>query len=645
MKISKASRLAIVASILLTGTNQLPLSAADVTMTADFAVPVDYPLSKAKFGGFNSGMLPLAKYRRDIGVLDELRLPSLRIDLCWGARWGGWTRPPVTSSDGKVCYDFAEMDALASMLNERGVLPYWSYCYVPGPLQSRRPDYRSPPADPAQWGDVLKAFARHHRETHNPVGYHEVYNEPDNRDFFRGGLEAYLTMYRAGALGIRAGDPDAVVGGPALAFTDAWVEQFLDFASREKLPLDFFSFHFYPTVPYKSQTIDGVIADMRGRLAKHPEFATAEMHLNEYNSYRIDYPRGGTQDHYPLAAALLHDYLYFLSQPDLTHINWAQIMDSGGGNYSGMIDFDGRRKAVFNAAALYARMPVDRRQVSVQGAPDVEGLASADAHTAMLVFWNRSQAQQDLDVVLRGVPFEHGTLRVYRIDAKHGSWADNPESEKLTAVETRADVSTAALQWSGALPGHGVVCLEVKDAAGLVTPLPPSAGRIVRVMRHFPNRSTRSYADFDRRTWTARLGMGSESQAQELVGVVAEELPKRLTAHVQTYGDLRRLDANSLLALRIDYQVGSEYATGVLFHGPCGAAPDLYEAKRDAALPWGTKRQAERAVLVSDLAWFDFSPAEHAPEGWTGRAVITFMMQNTGAGTRATIQLAGPGQT
>jgi xylan 1,4-beta-xylosidase len=643
-KTNTSMRLAVLISILLAGATELRVSAAapaDVTIAADFGVPVDYPLSKAKFGGFNSGMVPLSRYQRDIKLYDEIRLPSLRLDLIWGARWGGWLRPPVTGTAGDLRYDFSEMDALASLLNEHGVLPYWSYCYVPSPLQSKREDYRSPPTDVTRWGEVLRAFARHYRERGIPIGYQEVFNEPDNRDFYRGGLDSYLELYREGARGIRAGDPDAVVGGPALAFTDAWVAPFLDFVSRERLPLDFFSFHFYPDVPYKSKTVGGVIADMRCQLAKHPEFATAEMHLNEYNSYRIDYPQGGCQDRYPAASALLHDYLFFLSQPDLAHVNWAQIQDSGGGNYSGMISMDGHRKAVFNAAALYARMPVDRRLVTVQGSPEVEGLASTDARYATLLFWNRTGADHEVKLTLDAVPFPRGTLRVYRIDAGHASWGDKPDCEQLAPVETLADIPTSALAWSGALPANGVVCLELKDASAPAPPARLPAGRIVRVMRCFPNRDSRSYADFDRRSWTARLGMATESQAEEQIGIVAEGLAKRLTARVQTDGEIRRLDANSLLGLRLDYQVGTDYKASVLFHGPSGPGPDLYDANRDTPVRWGTKRQPDHVVIVKDLAQYDFSPAEHAPEGWTGRVLITFIMQNSGQGTRATLQLAG----
>lgn len=613
-----------------------------IEVEADLAVSADYPLTKSKFGGFNSGIVNLPQYRRDIGLFDEVRLPSLRIDLGWGARWAGWARQPVTGTAGAIHYDFEEMDGIAELLNQHGVLPYWSYCYIPEPLQARPGDYRAPDTNHiSAWGDILAEFAKRSREGRQKIGYHEIYNEPDNRDFFRGSLEDYLKLYREGSRRIRQADPDAVVGGPAVAFTDAWVAPFLDFVERENLPLDFYSFHFYPTVPYKSHDIAGVVADMRRELARHPRFATTEMHLNEYNSYRIDYPKGGRQDHYPLASALLHDYLFFLSQPDLTHVNWAQFMDSGHGNFSGMISIEGRRKAVFNAAALYARMPVDRRQLVIKGSPDIEGMASADKHTAGVLLWNRSGADQSLSVGLRRAPFSRGRLRVYRIDAAHGSWGDDPAAERLLPIETRSGIRTGKFNWTGSLPTDGVVYLELDDESGVSEFQPVRVARVVRVFRSHPNRYTKSYADFDRGTWTARLGMSTESQALEQIGVLADQWPPRLKVLVQVDGSLRKLDANSLLGVRLDYEVGTNYTSSVLFHGPSGRGPDLYDPKRDAPMFWGTQRPADGQVAVKALEGFEIEPSRYAPGGWTGRAVVTFLVQNTGPGTRARFQLTG----
>ena len=610
---------------------------APVTITADFAVPVDDPLVKTKFSVYNSGVVPLAHYERDAPLLDEVRPDSLRVDLAWGTRWAGWKTPPVSGTAEQPVYDFVEMDRIAALLNGRNVSPFWSYCYLPSPMQSRPGDYRTAPADAALWGRILGDYARHARAGGplQSVGHHEVYNEPDNGDFFRGGENDYLAMYDAGSRAVRAADPDGEVGGPALAFTDAWIGPFLDGVLGRGLPLDFFSFHFYPGVPYHALDIAGVSGLVREQLRSRPALATTEAALDEYNAYPIDYPEGGRQDHYPLASALLHNYKFFLSQPWLTSVHWAQFMDTGGGNWSGMVSLDGHRKAVFNACAVYARMPVDRRQVVVDGPDGLEGMASLDRHRASLVFWNRTGQAQTARALLHRLPLTRGHLRVFRIDASHASWGDDPAMERLVPTETRP-LGPKTLDWSGAIPDGGVVYLEADDDSGRSDLTPGPVAKVIRTLHYYPDRAKSAYADFDRNTWTARLGMGSETSAEATVGVTAQDLPPILTVSCQTDGPLTRQDADSLLGVRIDYQVGGVYAKSVLFHGRLHGA-DLYDARRSAPMPWGTKRQPNEAVRVADFGHFTVTPGAHAPAHWTGRAQITFLMQNTGAGTRAKI--------
>lgn len=642
-------------ALMLTLSGTPVLRAAPVVVAADFAVSADYPLSKEKFAVFNSGLVPLERYERDIHLYDEVRPESLRIDLWWGG--GGWLRQPVSGSPNAVHYDFAEMDRLALLLNTHNVLPYWAYCYVPEPLQNPHGDAKTNFENHALWGEILANFARHAR-TGDPqihVGYHEIYNEPDNHpEFYKGRLADYLKMYRAGATAIRRTDPDAVIGGPSLAFNDTWVPPFLDFVKKQGLPLDFFSFHYYPSsweglyprVPAPAEgpkSIEAVLDGLRQDLARHPEFATTESHLNEFNSYRIDYPKGGRQDHYPLASAMLHDYHFFLSRPDLTRVHWAQFMDSGYGNYSGMISIDGHRKALFNAYALYARMPVDRRQLTLHGPRGVEGLASSDPHQAAVLLWNRQPDEQTIQATLAHVPFPQGTLRVYRIDANHASWGDNPANEMLVPVETHDDIPTANFAWSGPIPPDGILCLELSDTPDRPHFQASPLARVLRVLHYYPDRSSSAYADFDRTTWIARLGMAHEKCAEARIGALVQHLPPSLTVSIQTEGHLQRVDADSLLGVRLDYaSPGGIYSRSVLYHGPCGPHPDLYSADRDTQVPWGTRRQADQEILVPDLARFNLRPADHAPADWTGRAQLSFILQNSGPGTRARISLSSP---
>ncbi len=617
-------------------------SSLPVTVAVDFATPVDYPLSKTTFAVYNSGLVMLDRYRRDAARFAEVGPESLRIDIAWGwpPEWDPYAVQPVTGTAEDLVYNFADLDELATLLNDQDALPYWSYCYMPLPLQQGG-NWRSAPSDMEGWEQVLRAFARHYRAQGIHVGYHEVYNEPDLIDahgapvFFAGTRDEYFEMYQRGAPGIKAEDPDAVVGGPALAITgeDSWIVAFLDHVRAHDLPLDFFSFHHY------GPDVGGAVERMRDGLARDRRFATTEMHLNEYNSLPVDYPPGGPQEKYPSAAMLLQDVHDLLAYPCLTKVNWAQFLDSGHDNYSGMVSFDGRRKAVFNAYKIYMTMPTDRRRVTIAGAEGVGGMAATDDHRAGLALWNRSDGDRTVSVDLRHIPFATATLQVYRIDADHASWGDDAAHEDLAPVETSSGVETAGSTWSGTIPRDGVVYLALDDGADPSTTSPAPVATVVRTLHYYPDRATTAYAVFDRKAWVARLGMATEGSADQEVGVTAEDLPDALRLRVQVDGALRKLDRNSLLGVRVDYMVGGAYVESVLFHGPYHDGVDLYDAGRDTPVPWGTGRQADRVIRAPDVAEFSIEVAALAPAGWSGRAQLTVIMQNTGPGTRAKVSV------
>ncbi|MCD6386612.1 hypothetical protein J7M23_12660, partial [Candidatus Sumerlaeota bacterium] len=50
-----------------------------------------------------------------------------------------------------------------------------------------------------------------------------------------------------------------------------------------------------------------------------------------------------------------------------------------------------------------------------------------------------------------------------------------------------------------------------------------------------------------------------------------------------------------------------------------------------------TKRLPDEVIQVRDLSNFKIAPATNAPANWSGRAIISFEMQNTGANTRAKV--------
>ncbi len=341
---------------------------------------------------------------------------------------------------------------------------------------------------------------------------------------------------------------------------------------------------------------------------------------------------------YEGAAQLLHDFNILLSRPELTSVSWAWYMDPARARATcmGLISSDGHRKAVFNAWKIYGNMPVDRKKVKVVG--PFEAMASADAHNIGLVIWNRDPYRRRIDVHLDNIPFDRGDVRIYRIDSLHASWGDGGE-ENLIPVETYEDVSLKNWEWlDHIIPEYGTIYIEADDKSGLSELLPADVADVLKVNHYYPQRGTSSWSDFDRKTWIARLGMGTETEADQEVGVLAGNLPDNLNVTVSVEGNLQKLDQNSLLGIRIDYQVDGKYQKSILFHGPCNGI-DLYSKDRNAVYPWGTQKVADEVFAANDLSEFQLALKENAPRGWKGKAHIGFIMQNAGTGTQAKIIL------
>jgi xylan 1,4-beta-xylosidase len=594
-------------------------AAEPVHVIADFSVPVDYPLSKSKFAVFNSGMVRPARYDRDAALIGAVHPESMRIDIGWGAKWIGWKTPAIFGTADAPKYDFAEMDQTAAALKSQGVPVYWSYCYTPRPLQPSPGDYRGMPTDLPGYGRIIRDVVAHYRNLPggDPVGYHEIGNEPDNRDFFTGTRDDYLKLYETGSKAVRDANPDAVVGGPALAFDPTWVDPFLDQAVAKKLPLDFFSFHYYPGIPFKPADLTGRVRLMEDALDKRPQLRTTELHLNEFNSYKIDYPRGGKQDRAPIAAAFLHDVKWFLEQPGLTRVHWAQFMDSGGGNFSGMVSMDGHRKALFNAYLAYSQMPIDRVKFS-SDSPDVEGLASFENGVVGVLLWNRTKSSQSVMLHLAGPHPAHGSAS--RIDADYASWGDHPESDLM--VQEPVDAST---DLKIDLPVDGIYWLQLgKPVPVAVVP----DGRILRDWHDYPKRTARAYADVDRRSWTIREGSAGDRDASATAGFSAERLPDLLVVRTRTDG----LSPDGLLAVRVDFHSPDGKGTAVLYRGP-GPTP----VQDRFGVGWGTGRDPDAVRVVPRLAGFRIDLKSTAPADWDRRADITVMLRNPGSEARVVV--------
>src|SRR5690606_30045667 len=123
------------------------------------------------------------------------------------------------------------------------------------------------------------------------------------------------------------------------------------------------------------------------------------------------------------------DFKWFLEQPDLTKIYWAQYSDpevyfDKYVDRCGIITTDGHRKASFNAFKIYGDMPVDRKEL-VSMVPGINGMASSDRHRATMVLWNETNTDKEVTVEFQSVSFPQGNFKCFRIDKDHASFLDN----------------------------------------------------------------------------------------------------------------------------------------------------------------------------------------------------------------------------
>lgn len=609
-----------------TPSQSLPENRKEITV--DFAERAGSPLVK-KFGFFNSGLVSLDRTEKQIPAIEDLHAESMRVELGMGNQSMIFDRL-VTGNSENMQFNWQDIDRFSQLLTSRGILPYFSYGYCPYPTREAGGDFRSQPNNLDTWKEITRSIASHFKENGVRIGYHEVWNEPDcNTTFYTGTWEEYCKLYAYGATGIREGDPDAVVGGPSTAWVNSPGTRYGDFLSyveENNLPLDFFSMHRYGT-DYLLK-IDSVRQELEKAGAR---FETVPIHVNEINTDTAPWNYGEICDRYEMAADIFSVIQDLSAQHDVEVVSWAQFLESGV-DALGVLNEKGRKKAAYNAFAIFGRMPVDQYPLE-SPSPMVRGMATADAHRACAVLWSDTFNDQAISVSFQNLPFAAGSVTVYRIDETNCSLGD-AAGEELIPVETTETEEEKTFTWSGNLPPEGVLYIEINDGSNQsdLEPASPKNATIIRKEHYYPARGESCYAYFDETTWTARLGTGTAENPHSAVGVLADTLPDTLEVSFDTEGNPQKQDTESLLGIRVDYETEKGFTKSVLFHD------GIYDEERKSTLPWGTKK-APTETVKTDLSSFQIPLAQYAPEDWNGRILLIFEMQNCGKNVSSVIRL------
>jgi xylan 1,4-beta-xylosidase len=148
-----------------------------------------------------------------------------------------------------------------------------------------------PPKDFDKYAAIARHIVLHYNRGwakgfHYHIRYWEIWNEPDlGKVFWAGTSHQYFELYGKLARAVKAADPRALVGGPAIARPNddtAYRDAFLAYVRSEHLPLDFYSWHWYATDSNDPLDFIRIARDMRARLDKHGFSRTRSM-VTEWN--------------------------------------------------------------------------------------------------------------------------------------------------------------------------------------------------------------------------------------------------------------------------------------------------------------------------------------------------------------------------
>ena len=192
-------------------------------------------------------------YRKDLEqVHDQVGMRYVRAHGIFDDEVGVYDE----DAQGNPVFNFSYVDQIYDGMLAKGIRPFVEISFMPYKLAAHqsiqafwyKPNV-SPPKDYAKWDMLIRAFAQHLVDRYGidevSEGYFEVWNEP-NIDFWAGEPKqsTYFQLYDHTARALKAVSPNLRVGGPSTSSAH-WIPAFIEYVSKEHVPVDFVSTHGY----------------------------------------------------------------------------------------------------------------------------------------------------------------------------------------------------------------------------------------------------------------------------------------------------------------------------------------------------------------------------------------------------------------
>jgi xylan 1,4-beta-xylosidase len=366
-------------------------------------------------------------------------------------------------------YHWQTLDESVDLIRKTGATPLMNIDFKPKVLYPTIDEKIVDPNSYEEWEQLIYNMVRHYKERGSGIRYWEVSNEPDIGE--NGGCpylftpENYTRYYQHTVAAVLRADPDARVGGPALAGSgSAILPALLSFCEAGKAPLHFVSWHIYNSDPAR---IRGTIDRVKTLLAKYPSLHP-ETFLNEWNMALRDPPTDPqfqpcfiTEVAYQMkAGGLDYSCYYHIKDYHVDLDRFAKFMSPVGAGlmarwwnrtsqWDGLFDYQNHVRPSYYAFKLLSRLTGERLRLDSADAT-VHGFATWDPK--MLVYnvllWNYSTAPAQVDLAVEGAPADL-TLHQLFLDAAAPSDDENARlrplpSRKLNQGPIRIKVDLGA---------------------------------------------------------------------------------------------------------------------------------------------------------------------------------------------------------
>ena len=343
---------------------------------------------------------------------------------------------------------FETLDRSVDTILATGATPLMCICFKPHALFPTVNQDIVEPTDYGVWENLIEKLVKHYVDRKAGIRYWEIANEPDIGEDggcpYRFRPDNYVHYYQHTASAILRADPQARVGGPALAGSgSALLPALLSFCDTNQVPLHFVSWHIYSSDP---NSIRGTIERVHNLLSQHPGLKL-ETFLDEWNmdlmnpnldarfqpcficetiwqmkEGRLDY---SCYYHIRDWHVRLEQFSPFMSERGAAFMTrWWNRMPQ----FDGLFDYENQVRPSYFVFKLLSRVRGERLRLT-SDQPSVHGFATHDSELRCdnLLVWNFSSAPTQVEITLKN-PTYKSRLRHVTLDALAPS---NDENSRL----------------------------------------------------------------------------------------------------------------------------------------------------------------------------------------------------------------------